>query len=58
MRDAPRLARIVEKRREAQLLFKNGEGKAHGGGSRISPTAGNHAFRNPLTRVNPSSKPY
>ena len=63
MRHAPGIARIgdkgevVEKRRKTRFLFKDGEGKAHAGGSRINPPKQNHAFDNPLTGVNQSSEP-
>src|SRR6202050_264351 len=62
--DTPRLARILnrrkigEKRLQPRLLFEHGKGKAHGGGSRITPPTQNHAFSNPLILVNPSSWPW
>ncbi|WP_051949193.1 hypothetical protein [Methylosinus sp. PW1] len=64
MRDAPGLAGVVddremvEKRLQTRLLFENGEGEAHDGGSRITPPIGNRAARNPLTAVNPNSEPW
>src|SRR5271156_4742920 len=62
--DTPRLARILnrrkmgEKRLQPRLLFEHGKGKAHGGGSRITPPTQNHACSNPLILVNPSSWPW
>ncbi len=63
MRHAPSLpgilddGKMVEERPKTRLLLKNSEGKAHGGGSRISPPQENHAKCNPLTAVNLSSEP-
>ena len=62
MGDAPGLARVfddrkmIEQRTKARLLRKHIKSKAHGGGSE-STAQWNHANRNPLSRVNLSSKP-
>jgi hypothetical protein len=63
MRDAPWLARMLdprkmlEQRLETRLLCENLKDKAHLRGARITTAAWNHAPRNRLTPVNPTSEP-